>query len=72
MGLKRTKITVTYSTDGAYLVLRTPAAITGANLAFDRDAARALIADQLAVFKFLWPDAPAPFANQAPIAVHLR
>lgn len=50
------------------MVLRTPAAITGANMGFHRDAARALIADQLAVFTYLWPDAPLPMAENSDLA----
>lgn len=69
--MKKKPITVTHTTDYQFLILRTPPAITGANMGFDRDGARALIADQLAVYKFLWPDAPLPDPAYATLAPQL-
>lgn len=65
--MKKKPLSVTCSTDRNFLILRTPATFTGANLGFNRDTARALIADQLAVFNHLWPDAPKPLAEQSPL-----
>lgn len=48
--MKKSMITVDHSTCNRFLVITTPPGMTRKNLGFERDAARALIADQLAVF----------------------
>lgn len=60
--MKTAVIKVGFSTCKTMMVVTVPTGPFGAhkNMGFDRDKARALIADQLTLFKLLWPDAPLP------------
>lgn len=61
--VKKAPITIGYSeAPPVMMVVTVKGPIGNINLGFERDAARALIADQLANFKLLWPDAPQPVA----------
>ena len=70
--MRSAKVAVAWDVDRSYLVLVTPAGFTPSNVAFDRDGARALIADQLHVFRSLWPDAPMPTADHSSLLKVLK
>lgn len=61
--IKKRPITIGYvEAPPVMMVVTVQGPMGNINLGFERDAARALIADQLANFKLLWPDAPQPVA----------